>query len=241
MLLMLIGTYIILFVTGPIAIYVGVDPLSELFGNQDEYGVVGKISLILVRLVIFLIALLEIAKSSNALFIVTLLGICSINDVLSDLSRAARIRRILGGFKEIKLYRELFIWNKYTNQNFCSFEAPPLIFFGSGVIVLTYYGTIRMYGKMAVLPYLINPITWVLATFFLVLLVPHAANCWEYANTFLRQKRNCCDLLKAQRKVWKSMRPLNIQVGPFGVIRRGLKSLVIKYIVDNTITLLLAF
>lgn len=211
-----------------------------------EYVPPGNIPFVLVRFVVAVFGSTEVIKSANAFFIVGLMVVCSMNDIMQDLNDTASagifsFKNTLHRFREIRLYKEMFIWHEYANQNFCSFSVPLLIFFGVSVIILTYYGTIRMAGKLDLLSYSGLPLTAICGTLFVVILIPHAANVVEHSSNFLDERRNEVSLSKFERQRLKSLRPLGIQVGSFGVVEKSLKSLVLEYIVDNTINLLLTF
>lgn len=238
MFLMLWNTFVLPFIVVVIPIYLGVDPLFDLFSTYDYSP--RNMSIMSARYGFFILIVLDTMKAVSGFFIIGLMVVCSMNDIITDLTTSRKNGRgMLQRFREIKLYMKILTWNKYTNQNFCSFSVPPLIFFGISVIVLTYYGTIRMYGKVPWLVYITNPIIGTLATCFVVILIPQAANVVEFSETFLRKRMNLGNISKFERKTWKALRPLGIQVGAFGAVRKNLKPLAIKYIAENTITLLL--
>ncbi|OXA49245.1 hypothetical protein Fcan01_15352 [Folsomia candida] len=194
----------------PIVIYLQLDPLFELVVMEFVPPV--NIPFVLLRIIVPIIASTEVIKSANAFFIVGLMVVCSMNDIMQDLAGTSCFKNTLQRFQEIRLYKEMFIWHEYANQNFCSFSVPPLIFFGVGVVILTYFGTIRMVGKLDFLVYTAFPLTAICGTLFVVMMIPHAANVVENASNFLDERRNEVSLSKFERQRLKSLRPLGIQI-----------------------------
>lgn len=238
MFLMLWESYIVGLVAAPICVYIGIDPLHVLFSTKPHNY---SFLLTLFRIGLFGLVAADVMKSVTAFFLLRLMVVCSINDIINDLRRLTGTKGMLLGNKEIYLFRKMYVWNKYTNSTFSAFAVPPSIFFGISVVILTYFGSIRLSGKMMFLAYLLNPIGGFLATCFVVVFIPQAAKMFEYSTSFLREMRNAPNLLKMQRKGWKSLRPLNIQVGQFGVVSRKLTPILIKFAVETTVTLLLTF
>lgn len=126
--LMLWITFTIIFPAIPTGVYLAIDPRHVLMGGNIEEN--NKFGLILARNIIALLACFEVMKAVNAFFIVGLMVVSAMNDIIHDLSNRSNLDyNLIRRLNEINLYRKLFIWNKYTNQNFCSFSVPPLIFF----------------------------------------------------------------------------------------------------------------
>lgn len=238
MTLLLRVTFLAPFLLPPVGVYLELDPLLVVL---IEYFDKKNMLLFLIRTALYVMIATDVMKAVNAFFIVGLMVICSMNDIMQDLNEACFTARVETRMRKIVLYKQMFIWNKYTNQHFCSFSVPPLIFFGIGVIVLTYFGSIRMFGTMDFLIYIRLPVMGVLGTFFVVMLIPHAAKVVEFSTNFIIGARNEVNLSKFERKTWQSVRPLGIQVGDFGHVNKKLKPLALKYIAENTVTLLLTF
>lgn len=128
MVLMLWIPLIIPLVVTPIVVVLGVDPLFDVFPTYHEFSFATNIAFILTRYGILMIIAPPVTVAINAFFIVGLMLVCPINDILTDLIAAPRYPGLRQRFQEIKLYFKILIWNKYANQNFCSFSVPPLIF-----------------------------------------------------------------------------------------------------------------
>ncbi|OXA39411.1 hypothetical protein Fcan01_25827 [Folsomia candida] len=191
-------------------LYLQIDPLHVVVVRTAEEN--NTILPLLTRSMITLLVAYDIATAGNAFFIVGLMVVCSTNDMIQDLRCKPSFRHdLITRFKEITLYRKLFLWNKYTNQNFCSFSVPPLIFFGISVVVLTYFGTIRMWGKVGFFLYLAVPALSVFATCFIVIMIPYAARVLEFSENLILIRLGETSVSKFERKTWKSMRPLGIQ------------------------------
>ncbi|OXA39325.1 hypothetical protein Fcan01_25913 [Folsomia candida] len=219
-------------------IYLKVDPLYAVF--DDDHNWVFFILHILVRSVILFIVIIDVTKATNSCFIVVLMVNCSTNNILQDLAETSVQPNLAMRLQEINLYKKMFLWNKYTNQNFCSFSVPPLICFGFYIVTLTYYGTIRMAGKLGFLLYLCLPTVALLSSMFIIVSIPHAASVVENSENFISSRANG-KISKFERKTLKSVRCMGVQVGPYGYIIKDLKMIAFKYISENTINLLLTF
>ncbi len=228
-------SYFVGLVASPICVYIGIDPLHGLFSTKSSFLIN------LFRSGLFGLVAADVMKAVTAFFLLGLMVVCSVNDVITDLGRLTGTKGMLLGSKEIYLFRKMCVWNKYTNSTFSSFAVPPSIFFGISVVILTYFGSIRLSGKMMFAAYLMNPIGGFLSTCFVVIFIPEAAKMFEYSKSFLSGMRSASNLLKIQRKGWKSMTPLSIQVGQFGVVSKKLTPILIKFALETTVTLLLTF
>lgn len=236
--LMLWVTFIIIGPVVILAVYFQIDPLHVLMeGNFYR----NKILIILFRSIIALLVAFSVMAAINSFFIVGLMVVCATNDMLRDLRESNLRHDLIRRYQEIHLCRKLFLWNKYTNQNFCSFSVPPLIFFGISVIVLAYFGSIRIWGKVSLLLYLVLPTICLFGTCFVLMMIPQAARVVEFSEHLISSRINGGNTSKFERRTWKSMRPLGIQVGGFGSVQKSLKMLACKYISENTVDLLLAF
>ncbi|OXA55061.1 hypothetical protein Fcan01_10165 [Folsomia candida] len=124
----------------------------------------------LIRAILAIIFLNELLKAVNAFFIVGLLVVCSVSQILQVLNGLTYKKEVWGvrifRMREFKLYKQLMIWMEFTNQNFCWFAVPQLIFFGVSFLILGIYGTIRMRDQMQILLYLVVPIASLLAFLF---------------------------------------------------------------------------
>lgn len=98
-----------------------------------------------------------------------------------------------------------------------------------------------MHDKVPWIVNLTNPILGFFGTCFVLILIPQAANVFQLSTQLLSKRRNLVRMTKIERKVWKSLKPVSIQVATFGVVTRSLKPLAIKYIMENTMNLLLTF
>lgn len=91
----------------------------------------------------------------------------------------ARCKNALESFnnsliKVLMVYKELQIWNRYCNENFCYFACPPIAFFGSCTMILANYLTVRP-GMMPLVIYWGFPATSFLGFAILATIVPEAA------------------------------------------------------------------
>ncbi|OXA55060.1 hypothetical protein Fcan01_10164 [Folsomia candida] len=198
-----------------------------------------------IRTILALIYLNELLKAVNAFFIVGLLVVCSVSQVIQILNSLKSKKGIWNvrtlTMREIKLYRQLMIWMEFTNQKFCCLAVPPLIFFGVSFLIFGIYGTIRMRNQVQILLYLVVPIATLLAFLFVVLLIPEAAKVFERSNFYLCRTK--MDLRRGtwEGKVARSLRPLGIQIGPFGLVKNNLMKIVIRVLTEHTMTLLITF
>ncbi|OXA48402.1 hypothetical protein Fcan01_17039 [Folsomia candida] len=241
--LMLLVTYIFPFPAPVVITYFKVDPLHSLLNgdNEEDCFIFLFLLTLLVRNSVLFIVMVDVCKALNAYFMVGLMVTCSTKDILQDLTKSNLHPSLAKRLQEINLYRKMFLWNKYTNHNFCSFSVPPLIFFGLSVVILSYYGTIRMAGKLDLVFYIGLPLIALLSSFFVIMLIPQAARVLENAEHFIYTRTSRINLSKFERKTWKSMRCMGIQVGSYGYVTKNLKILALKYISENTINLLLTF
>lgn len=220
---MLVFAFSLSFPTPVIMVYLEIDPLHN--------PVRRSILVIVIRLVTLVVVFVESIKAASAFFITGLMVACSASDVLQDLRKTNFCSNLITRLKEISLYRKMFLWNKYTNQNVSWFSIPPLLFFGISLIVLAWYGTIRMLGKLEFLIYLVLPVIAVVASFFITLLIPPAERIFEYSKYLISKRTNEAKSCKFERKTWKSMRPLGIQVGQFGLVVKNFKILALQFVV----------
>lgn len=77
-----------------------------------------------------------------------------------------------------------------------------------------------------------------MTTVFVFTLIPYAAKIFENSRGYLRQLNLRA---KYDRRLCKSLRPLDIEIGPFGRVDIGLLPVVMKYFSDYTSNLLVTF
>lgn len=238
------------------AVFINVDPLEFpvtrvvvfMLSSSTSSPIEPTLISLLIRSTLIIIFLTDLLKAVNAFFIVGLMVVCSASEVLQVLtslnSRIAQ-RVVWSGRnlqeREVKLYRELLIWMGFTNQNFCRFAVPPLIFFGVSFLIFGIYGSIRMRDQMQVVIYLLVPIASFLAFLFVVLLIPEAAKVFERSNLYLVMTRRSLRRGTLEEKVFRSLRPMGIQVASFGLVKNDLMKIVIRVLTENTCNLLITF
>lgn len=139
----------------------------------------------------------------------------------------------------MRKYRELMIWNDYFNRYLISIALPPFIFFGCLITVLGNYGTIRGRGVLHPVQYTILPETSMIGFGCMHGLLPFATATNDLSVSLMERMRKTKGRL-AQRIV-RSFRPLGFSSGGADLLTRESKASVFSFIVDNTITMLLAF
>lgn len=142
----------------------------------------------------------------------------------------------------IVVWRELQLWNQFLNANFCYYAVAPMLMFGILLLVLCNYATIRLtvMAHLSLPIYLLFPFTSCVGFVFIFALLPYSVDVFENSKDFLfrMQRRATCKLSARQLL---SLRVLGVQVGNYGLVRRGLKILVIRVIMDYTINCLITF
>lgn len=219
-----------------IAVALGLDPLYLIFKTTTV--TISRIGLLLFRVTVMYIVVNELIKAVDAYFVAGLMFVCSMNDFIGEIGQSRKPSNALD-LQKIQLYRQLQIWNGCVNRDFCYLAVPPLIFFGVSFIILTIYGTIRLAGKISWVLYPIIPTSCGMACFFLAI-IPLAANVFEDSASYLKETGKGLSK-KDERKVVRSLRPLAIEIGPFGRLDKALLPEVIKTIIDNTANLLVTF
>ncbi|OXA54124.1 hypothetical protein Fcan01_10259 [Folsomia candida] len=199
----------------------------------------------LIRSILIITFINELLKSINAFFILGLTVVCSASEVLHVLNslnykRTIWIERNLQT-REIQLYRQLSVWMGFTNKNFCYFAVPPLLFFGVSFIILGLYGTVRMRDRMPFLLYLLLPISSLMASSFVVFMIPEAAKVYEGSNLYLCKTGKDLGRGTWEKKVVRALRPVAVQIGPFGLVRNNLMKIVISVLTEHTSNLLITF
>lgn len=198
-----------------------------------------NLGLIIFRLLDLHQVLYEQLKAVNAFFIVALMVVCSMNDFVRRLAKTKKSSHKLKP-EVVTLYRELQLWAGYTNLNFCHFAIPPLIFFGIIFIVVTLFGSIRIVGKMSWISYPSIPISSLMSFLFVITLLPYAAKAYENSRVYVRQLNQNLRK-KYDIKLARTLRPLAIEIGPFGRIDKKLMPEIIKHLTDYTTELLITF
>lgn len=219
-----------------IAVVLDLDPLCLILRNNN---IITSLCFLLVRVVLLQIVTNELFKALNTYLTYGLVLVCCVNDFIRRISHKKTPLNNLDS-QVVQFYGELQLWNGYVNQNFCYFSVPPSIFFGVSFIIITFYGTIRMAGKMSWFCTPSSPISWGMALLFIVTLLPFAAMVFENSSVYLKKlSRNAFS--KHDRKLFRTLRPLSIGIGPFGRVDNGLKQEVINYLMEYTSNLLITF
>ncbi|OXA36879.1 hypothetical protein Fcan01_28343 [Folsomia candida] len=185
---------------------------------------------------------IELTKSALAFLIMGLI-------VMKSVSKGATILREMFKFKilrgrmiiplsEIRIYREFQIWNQQINAAFGYRSVPPLVFCGVCITTCSLYGTIRMYVSLPIFVYPLLPLTTMLSVIFQFTLLPQAAEGFEKSVDFIAFVRRKCNV-NYFRKVARSLRPLGLRCGPFGIISNTWTVRIWSTVSDFTVTLLL--
>jgi hypothetical protein len=140
------------------------------------------------RFAVYFVLIMEIIISMLAFISIGLMVVCSANDLLKNLlyfEKRHKFYRLWYNSKVINFYKRLQLWMQYTNNNFCSFAVPPLLYFGVTVLIISNYGAIRFKNNFDSLSmfiiYLLFPVTSGGAFIFVFLLIPQAVNVHDYS------------------------------------------------------------
>ncbi|OXA36608.1 hypothetical protein Fcan01_28626 [Folsomia candida] len=140
----------------------------------------------------------------------------------------------------IWVYKEFQIWNRFYNLHLCYLVVPPLVFFGMSILTLTNYGTIRLFGKVPIFVYLAFPVISVIASTFIVTVLPQATEVNEVSLRYLGCLEGTC-FKKYERRLFRSLKPIGIRCASFGTVTTDWMVTIIQNIVDYKINLLLTF
>lgn len=218
------------------------DPLGDHLNDITAYVFKHHINFMLsasVRLAAYLFIAMELVKSVSGTLVLSLIVL------QGSTRRTTRIMEALQKFGDsktagIQIHKELRIWNRFYNLYYVYYVCPPLIWFGVSILVLTNYGTIKLFGKVHILVYVAFPIISAIASTFLVTVLPQAAEVYEVSSTYLNQLRGSC-FTKYERKLFRSLKPIGIRCASFGMVTTDWMVAIIQSMVDNTINLLLTF
>lgn len=201
-----------------------------------------------IRAIFTIIFINQLLHAVNFFFIFGLIVTCSANEAINSLrsvhffkGRKLTWRRKILQIREIKLFRQLSIWLDFLNMNICNFAVPPLTFFGVSFLIFGLFGSIRMLGRVEFVVYLIVPISTLIATFFLVMLLPEVAGVCEGGNEYLCKIRRKLGGMRWEKRIVRSLRPLGIRIGQFGLVRNNLMKTIVSAWAENTMSLLIMF
>lgn len=191
-----------------------------------------------VRYVALVLVMIEITKS-----VATFL-------ILGKIMLACSTRAALGLNEHIKIggnlllasrmYYQLGLFNQFLNSEFCSNSMPPIILFGTGLIILLNYGTIRFYGRISNLIYPFIPFVNIVTYFFPLILLPETVNVIEKSAKFLATARHK-KLTKYEKRVIYSLKAVGIRCGEFGVVSTSWATKLVETGLNYTATMLLTF
>lgn len=223
-------------------VFLDLDPLEGLF-PRDPTIFTKCISTIL-RLIWIYGFVFELTKGVCAYCVLALSVLCAAIRAISRLKEIVRgaslERRIQQKLKVVGVYRQLQLWNQYTNHNFCYRAVPPLVLFGVGILILANYGTIRMRNYFPPVMYPLMPFTAVLASSFIVTVLPIAGSVDDLSRSLLQDMKGRF-LKKYERRLVNSLKPLGMQCGSRGMVTKDWTLGIMDSIVDHTITLLITF
>ncbi|OXA54331.1 hypothetical protein Fcan01_10460 [Folsomia candida] len=97
---------------------------------------------------------------------------------------------------------------------------PKRVVFSERNFQARIYGTIRMRDHMNFLIYLFVPPSSLIALLFVVFLIPEAAKVYQRSYLYLYKAGKDLRRGSWEKKVVKSLRPVGIQIGPFGQVKR---------------------
>lgn len=236
------GVLVVPIILTPIFVLYDLDPL-HVFLHCPQLPCPSWISLLLhlIRTLLLLPVATELSKCTTTLLIVGLGVVGACTKVMLELKSRMESPFVLYKMKLIQIYKEFQIWNVYLNTTFAYRAIPPLVFFGAGLMILSSYGTIRMFHSAPGVLYPLMPGSGVLTLLFLVTLLPQGARTFENSVIFLHTVKRCLinKYGRKREKVSKSLRPVGIMCGPFGMIGRKWTLKMAQTIPDYTATLLL--
>lgn len=223
-----------------VAILLQVDPLSTMIPPSCSSA--WSIIFFMIRATVIIIVVNQILQAVNALFIMGLIVVYSVNEAINLLRNVnSRGKNTFDQIRGIQLFRELWIWIDFTNLNFCNLVVPLLIGFGVLFVTFGLYGTIRMVHYAEFLVYLFVPITTWMSLLFVGILLPIGAGVFENSKIYLNQTGRNMGGVAWQKRVLRSLRPLGIQIGQFGLVSNSTTKTIITAIAENTATLLIMF
>lgn len=211
---------------------IGMDPLASLLSIPEK----SAWPLFLVRAGLLLVVNMEMLMAAGVMLVQGLMVVIASNAAILRLKTRVQRRPTVPVFV---VYREITIWNLYTNQNFNNFAVQPLIFFGMGAVIGTNYGAIRL-THLPPLMYAVFPVFSGIEFFFLVTLLPLGAKVFDKAVEFLRVAKG-----RARsgygKKVTASLQPIGIRCGSCGMVNRSWTLTILDIIANYTITMLITF
>ncbi|OXA36823.1 hypothetical protein Fcan01_28421 [Folsomia candida] len=233
------GSVFPIYLTGPGLVFLNMDPLNIWEHTSSNWTWI-LIPRLIVRILMVQFLATELVKSALAVLLVGL-------PVVQCLSKGTQLLRNVLEFKtrsnsnsvEIGIYSQFQVWTGYINVEYCYRTVPPLLFCGVCMIICSLHGTIRMYSTLPAVLYPLLPVTARFTLTFQFTLLPQAAEVYEKSVDFVGLVRRGCTG-KYERKVAKSLRPVGIRCGPFGMISSRWTVQVANAVTDNTITLLMA-
>lgn len=222
-----------------IAVTLNLDPLGYLLPTK------WSITFPFARIILLTQYFVETGRSSLGLMIIGFIVMSATIEATSQLHGLVRSSadsfRLRGKTRLIiKLYQELQLWNQFTNESFCYFAIPPIFFFGTALVILVNYGTIRLYDTTPGMIYPLIPFCNAVALIFLVILLPQAARAKENSSKLFSTLRKQF-VSKYEKRVAKSLRPIGIACGPVGMISNKWAGKVMEVILNYSVTLLLTF
>lgn len=129
------------------------------------------------------------------------------------------------------------IWNKYANQDFCSYAA---LLFGLGTIIAANYGAPRLRNYLPPLVYAVFPVFSGIGILFMVTLLPQGAMVFDHAQDFIQVAKGRAER-RYKKRVAASLTPIGIQCGSCGMVKGSWTFLILDIIANYTITMLLTF
>lgn len=191
----------------PVTVLLNLDPLSVWWSTKAEnVWSLRKVTSWLVRTLLLNIIAFEILKTAIAILVIAVIMLSATATSADKLDKYVNSKptfQTVSKLPVIKLYKEIQIWNQYTNINVCYDVVPPLIFFGICVIIVTNYATVRLLGKLSGWVYSIAPGTSLAGIVFIMNLLPEAANVYENSNKFLSSVRS--RLIGKYEKRWADL------------------------------------
>lgn len=224
-----------LIISAPILVYLNLDPIGHLFCIPNNFAL--YILLMIIRILSVYNFANEVVKLIFTFLIISMILCNCFKKVLTvlHLKHGLKSKYLL-----FNLYQKLQISIVHINHDFCSPILPPLILFGEIAIIFSSYCTIRLINKINWVIYLYFPCTSILGLFFFLIILPLAANIYERSDKYLLAFGGTIRV-KYHRKVYKSLKPIFLCVGPYAKIRRRLQTVIYKNIIEYTIDALLSF
>jgi hypothetical protein len=237
-------SFIFLFISNP-------DPLYPLLTWLLPSSIVNDFgAFIIVRFILFTIVLVELFRCLTAYLLMALLMVVSVNDMSRRMAymlsltgiTASRWRKLKTASNKViqglKIFNQIQIYFA-MNEVLYFWEIPIILTFGSVLVILGNYTTIKLHSYLEMPLILLPPATSIGVFIMTISLVPETADVFEGSANFLRQ-------LKAStrspygKKAAGALKPYGLKSGPFFMMKNSMKKTLIEVQLLYTINFLLS-